>query len=84
MHMDQNSPERIYFVKADWDEDAGVWSVSNTDVPGLAAEAATPEALLALLNTLIPELVELNGGGADPSIPYSLMLDHLRARRAVA
>jgi len=82
--MDQNNPERIYYVKADWDEEAGVWYVTNTDVPGLVAEAATPGELLALLYTLIPELVDLNGGGADPSIAYSVMLDHLRARRAVA
>ena len=79
--MDQHVRERVYFVKAEWDEEAEVWYVSSTDVPGLAAEAETPEALLALLDTLIPELIELNGDGDDPSIPYSVMLDHLRARR---
>ncbi len=77
-------PEHVYFVKAEWDEEAEVWYVSQTDVPGLVAEADTPEELLKLLSTLIPEVMELNGGGADPNVPYSVMLDHLRAQRVPA
>lgn len=48
------------------------------------SEADTPEELLALLDTLVPEMVELNGDGGSPSIPYSVMLDHLRAERTTA
>ena len=80
--MDQHLRERVYYVRADWDEEAQVWYVSSTDVPGLAAEAETPEKLRALLDELIPELVELNGQGDDPGVPYSLTFDHLRAGRA--
>lgn len=80
--MNQIVSERTFFVKAEWDGDAAVWYVSNTDVPGLAAEADTPEELLKLLNTLIPELIELNGFDGEP-VPYSLMFDHLRTSRDV-
>lgn len=72
-----------YFVKAEWDAEAKVWYVSNTDVPGLAAEADTTEALFALLQELIPELIELNGDGQHSNIPYSVMLDKFTAPVAV-
>lgn len=79
--MDQRVPQRVYFVKAEWDDEANVWYVSNTDVPGLAAEADTPAELLTLLETLVPEMIELNGGDGQADIPYSVMLDHLTAQR---
>jgi len=53
-------------------------------MPGLVAEADTPEDLLKLLSTLIPEIMDLNGNGGDPDVPYSVMLDHLRAQRVPA
>lgn len=66
--MAQTSASRSYYVKAEWDPDAEVWFVTNTDVPGLVAEADTPAELLTLLETLVPEMVELNGGGGDDKI----------------
>ena len=81
--MDRVARERIFFVKAEWDEEAGVWYTSQTDVPGLVAEAETPAELVRLLNVLIPELMELNGADGN-EFPYSLMLDHLVADRAAA
>ncbi len=48
-------------VRADWDRDARVWTVTATDVPGLAAEADTLEGLAAKLETLAPEILEANG-----------------------
>jgi predicted RNase H-like HicB family nuclease len=33
-----------YTVTCHWDEEAEVWYVAETDVPGLATEAATVEA----------------------------------------
>jgi len=50
-------------IQARWDEDAGVWYVADSDVPGLHAEAETPEALLETLRELVPELVESNFSG---------------------
>ena len=50
-----------YYVHAQWDEEARVWVASSDDVPGLATEAETTEALVQKLKTLIPELLEANG-----------------------
>ena len=58
-----------YYVHAMWDDEATVWVASSDDVPGLATEAETTEALIAKLKTLIPELLELNG---TSSVPHSL------------
>lgn len=57
-----------YFVRAEWDADAGVWVATSDDVPGLATESPTIEALDAKLQIMVPELLEANGcfpsGGA--------------------
>lgn len=50
-----------YYVHAAWDEEARVWVASSEDVPGLATESETTEALVAKLEWLIPELLVLNG-----------------------
>jgi hypothetical protein len=43
-----------------WDDEARVWYVEESNVPGLAAEAPTVEALDALLGVRVPELLALN------------------------
>ena len=53
--------QREYTVKAIWDDEAHVFTVIDSNVPGLAAEAATYEELLSCLQIIIPELLELNG-----------------------
>lgn len=50
-----------YFVRAEWDSDAGVWVATSDDVPGLVTEADTIEALDAKLQRMVPELLALNG-----------------------
>ena len=75
---------KTYYVRADWDEEAEVWYVSQSDVPGLVAEAETAEKLIALLNELIPELLELNGTEAGSEVQYSILLDSLKAQRVGA
>jgi hypothetical protein len=50
-----------YFVRAEWDADAGVWVATSDDVPGLVTEAATLEALHAKLESMVPELLAANG-----------------------
>ena len=47
-------------VAATWDPEAKVWVAESEDVPGLVAEADSPESLLEKLKTRIPELLELN------------------------
>jgi predicted RNase H-like HicB family nuclease len=50
----------VYHVHADWDPEADVWVATSDDVPGLATEASTIEALTEKLRNLIPELLEAN------------------------
>ena len=47
-------------VRAFWDEEAKVWVAESEQVPGLATEAETFERLATKLESLIPELLELN------------------------
>ena len=79
------SPNFRFFVKAEWDAEANVWYVSETNVPGLSLEAETPDALLAKLDCAVPELLELNGVfGPEHTqqIPYELMLKRFAESRS--
>jgi len=51
---------RTILVRAAWDFEAKVYTATSEDVPGLVAEAANLEALEIRLQTLIPELLDLN------------------------
>lgn len=55
--------DRILSVQARWDAEAGVWVGLSDDVPGLVAEAASLDELFRDLQTLVPELLTLNGMG---------------------
>jgi predicted RNase H-like HicB family nuclease len=50
----------VYHIQADWDPEVGVWVATSDDVPGLATEAETIEALAAKLRAIVPELLEAN------------------------
>lgn len=67
---------RVYEVLAQWDSDAGVWVAEADDVPGLVAEADSPNALAAKLRLLIPELLELNGVKATGPAQFHLRCEH--------
>jgi predicted RNase H-like HicB family nuclease len=47
-------------IGAFWDGEAEVWVATSEDVPGLATEAETLEALSQKLRTMVPELLQLN------------------------
>jgi predicted RNase H-like HicB family nuclease len=66
----------IYEVLAQWDTDAGVWVAESEDVPGLVAEAESPNRLAEKLRTLIPELLELNGVPNDRAARFHLRYQH--------
>jgi predicted RNase H-like HicB family nuclease len=60
-------------VKAFWDEEAKVWVATSDDLPGLATEADSVEALVEKLKIIIPELLEANHVTEDlAGIPFSL------------
>lgn len=52
--------QTTFKVQAFWDKDAEVWVATSDDVPGLATEASTIEALTQKLREMIPELILLN------------------------
>ena len=62
-----------YFIHAQWDGEAGVWTAISEDVPGLAAESHTVEALVLKLKVLVPELLDANGIAASGYIPFGLV-----------
>ena len=53
--------KNVYQVLAQWDSVGGVWVAESDAVPGLAAEAESPNPLREKLRILVPELLELNG-----------------------
>jgi predicted RNase H-like HicB family nuclease len=65
--------QKVYFIRAEWDEEACVWVATSDDVPGLATEADTLEALSIKLQTLVPDLLDANGLPYSPDVPYELL-----------
>lgn len=65
--------QKILFIRAEWDAEAGVWVATSDDVPGLATEAETLEALSTKLESMVPELLEANGCLDSPEIPFELL-----------
>jgi len=64
--------QTVLFIRADWDADARVWVATSDDVPGLATEADTLEALSAKLDVMVPELLDCNGY-PDGDVPFELL-----------
>jgi predicted RNase H-like HicB family nuclease len=60
-------------VRATWDPEASVYVAESDDVPGLATEAESLDALIVKLTAIIPELLELNDGDLSPQIPFELL-----------
>jgi hypothetical protein len=45
------SQQDVYEILAQWDSEAGVWVAESDNVPGLVAEADSPNALVKKLRT---------------------------------
>lgn len=58
--MKRHQVQQAFNVTIEWDAEASVWYVDDSDVPGLVAEASTIEAMRDKLSVLVPELVALN------------------------
>jgi Domain of unknown function (DUF1902) len=54
---------RLIVVRLAYDDDARVWFIQNSDLPGLAGEAPTVEALIERIPGMIADLIEENGFG---------------------
>ena len=63
-----------YTVTCQWDAESSVWSVSESDVPGLVTEADTLDEIERKLLLMIPELLNLNEpGSASAAVPFELI-----------
>jgi hypothetical protein len=62
-----------FYVHAERGADASVRVAASTDVPGLATEADTVEALSEKLETLVPELLSANGVSVPGIMPFELL-----------
>ncbi len=65
--------EKLIHVRASFDEEARVLVAESDDVPGLITEADTLDELVAKLQQLIPELLELNHGAIESPVPFELL-----------
>ena len=65
--------EKPLFIRADWDEETLVWVATSNDVPGLATEEGTLEALIEKLKIMIPELLAANGELKENEIPFEIL-----------
>ena len=66
--------QKPMLVRADWDDEAGVWVADSDEIPGLVTEAETVEALIAKLKQMIPELLELNGVPGQGEVAFEVLL----------
>ena len=74
--VEKAAPSDGYGIYAQWDSEAGVWVAESEDVPGLVAEADSPNVLVQKLRTLIPELLELNGAVSDRTASFHVLYQH--------
>ena len=72
-----------FFVRAEWDDEALVWVATSDDVPGLATESDTLEALINKLKIVIPELLEANGMDSSHA-PFELLSRRFEVAREAA
>ena len=74
-----------YEIHVERDAEAEVWYIEDSSVPGLVGETPILDALLALLQARVPEVLAENGCSADDAIPLQLrMTSRLGELRGVA
>ena len=73
----------LILVKAAFDEEAVVWFVESSDLPGLNLEAPTLEALRDKTPGAVLDLIEAGGGDTTLDIPIEIVA-HASARSGAA
>jgi hypothetical protein len=58
-----------YVITRAWDAEASVWIATSEDVPGLALESASLDALMERIKIAVPELLALNGNAPTDILP---------------
>jgi predicted RNase H-like HicB family nuclease len=59
-----------YIINLNWDEEAGVWIATSSDIKGLVLESSSLEKLKQRVRSAVPELIELNGLKKDIPLRY--------------
>lgn len=75
---------QLIVVKAARDDEAGVWFVESSDLPGLNAEAETLDALVEKLPALVEDLLEESGEASGREVPIELIAHASTRTRAAA
>ena len=52
-------------VKILWDNEADIWVAKSDDLPGLALESGSCDALIEKVKYIVPELMDMNDMKAD-------------------
>jgi hypothetical protein len=50
----------VWTIRAEYDPEARVWWVAESDLPGLAADAETLEGLAAKAGSMLPDLLAIH------------------------
>jgi hypothetical protein len=74
--------ERKILVRVVWDPEASVYVAESDDVPGLATEADSLDALARKLYVMIPELLDLNNGEFGEDVSIDLLVQQNRSAHA--
>ncbi len=64
--------DRVVTVCAAYDDEAGVWYVEDSNLPGLVTEARSLEALRAKLPAIVEDIIEANGLDMHGDIPIEV------------
>ena len=75
--VEETIPHGIYEILAHWDSEAGVWVAESDHVPGLVAEADSPNILAQKLR-ILPRVV---GAERRPDRPNGEISRTVPARR---
>ena len=81
MAIVRNMNVKPLFIRADWDEEARVWFVADSDIPGLATEADTLEVLIEKLKVMVPELLQANNTDLGCEVPFELLTRRFETAR---
>ena len=71
-------------VEAAFDREAGVWYVCESNVPGLATEAASLDELAEKLAIMIPDLMRQANEDIGADVPFDLIAHHVTSRLQAA
>jgi predicted RNase H-like HicB family nuclease len=63
---------RHAFVRAAWDDEASVWYVEESDIPGLATESETLDGLRQRVRDIVPDLLE-----GEIDVPEAIEIDFI-------